>query len=98
MLVHAHPMLRNEGLPLIPSNVKDQVLLWDREQRRVVMDEVWVHQCRDAAEFTAVGQYASDSDALAWGAAHTNKLYIHWSKHTSAQTYIRKWRSKQLKS
>jgi len=98
MLVHAHPMLRNEGLPLIPANVRDQVLLWDREQRRVVMDEVWVHQCRDAAEFTAVGQYASDSDALAWGAAHTNKLYIHWSKHTSVQTYIRKWRSKQLRS
>lgn len=98
MLVHAHPMLRSGGLPLVPANVKDQISLWDREQRRVVMDEVWVHQCRDAAEYTAVGQYASDADALAWGAAHTNKLYIHWGKHTLVQMYIRKWRSKQLRS
>jgi len=96
--VHAHPMLRREGQRLVPANVSDQILLWDRERRRVVMDEVWVHQCRDAAEFAAVGQYASDADALAWGAAHTNKLYIHWSKHMAIQTYIRKWRTKQLRS
>ncbi len=41
--VHAHPMLRNNNdgdLPLVPSNVRDQILLWDRERRRVVMDEV----------------------------------------------------------
>lgn len=98
LMVHAHPMLRSGGQPLVPANVKDQVLLWDKERRRVVMDEVWVHQCRDAAEFAAVGQYASDSDALAWGAAHTNKLYIHFKKSEQTQTHIRKWRTKQHKS
>jgi len=92
LLVHAHPMLRSGGHQLVPNNVRDQILLWDRERWRVVMDEVWVHQCRDAAEFAAVGQYASDSDALAWGAAHTNKLYIHWPKHSRIQNYIRKYR------
>mmetsp|Transcript_38732 Transcript_38732/g.69833 ORF Transcript_38732/g.69833 Transcript_38732/m.69833 type:complete len:597 (-) Transcript_38732:131-1921(-) len=95
LLVHAHPMLRSGDHQLVPDNVRDQILLWDKERRRVIMDEVWVHQCRDAAEFAAVGQYASDSDALAWGAAHTNKLYIHWSKHTLVQKYVRKWRTKQ---
>jgi transcription initiation factor TFIIH subunit 4 len=40
--VHAHPMLRLEGRALVPSNVRDQILLWDRERRRVVMDEVRV--------------------------------------------------------
>ena len=88
-------MLRSGDHQLVPENVRDQILLWDKERRRVIMDEVWVHQCRDAAEFAAVGQYASDSDALAWGAAHTNKLYIHWSKHTLVQKYVRKWRTKQ---
>lgn len=92
LLVHAHPMLRSGGHQLVPTNVRDQILLWDREQTRVVMDEVWVHQCRDAAEFAAIGQYASDSDALAWGAAHTNKLYIHWAKHSRIQNQIRKYR------
>lgn len=41
--VHAHPMLRNNNsgeVPLVPANVRDQILLWDRERRRVVMDEV----------------------------------------------------------
>ena len=38
--VHAHPMLRLEGRALVPSNVRDQIMLWDRERRRVVMDEV----------------------------------------------------------
>eukprot|EP00571_Detonula_confervacea_P010967 CAMPEP_0172303888 /NCGR_PEP_ID=MMETSP1058-20130122/5397_1 /TAXON_ID=83371 /ORGANISM="Detonula confervacea, Strain CCMP 353" /LENGTH=601 /DNA_ID=CAMNT_0013014925 /DNA_START=134 /DNA_END=1939 /DNA_ORIENTATION=+ len=98
LLVHAHPMLRSGGQQLVPSNVRDQILLWDKERRRVTMDEVWVHQCRDAAEFAAVGQYASDSDALAWGAAHTNKLYIHFQKWEQVQTFIRKWRTKQLKT
>lgn len=98
LMVHAHPINRTGGQQLVPSNVRDQILLWDKERRRVVMDEVWVHQCRDAAEFAAVGQYASDSDALAWGAAHTNKLYIHFRKWEQVQTYIRKWRTKQLKS
>ena len=38
--VHAHPMLRSGNQLLVPANVKDQILLWDRERRRVVMDEV----------------------------------------------------------
>lgn len=38
--VHAHPMLRDGDGPLVPANVRDQILLWDRERRRVVMDEV----------------------------------------------------------
>ncbi|KAL3809404.1 hypothetical protein ACHAXA_007004 [Cyclostephanos tholiformis] len=95
--VHAHPMLRSDGRPLVPANVRDQIMLWDRERRRVVMDEVCVHQCRDAAEFTAVSRYASDSDALAWGATHTNKLYIHYRKNDQVQSYVRKWRTRQGK-
>lgn len=96
--VHAHPMLRNGDHQLVPSNVTDQILLWDRETRRVVMDEVWAHQCRDASEFAAVGQYASDLDALAWGNAHTNKLYVHFGKSEMVHAYIRKWRTKHYNS
>ena len=40
LLFHAHPMLRSEGRALVPANVRDQIMLWDRERRRVVMDEV----------------------------------------------------------
>jgi transcription initiation factor TFIIH subunit 4 len=43
--VHAHPMLRLEGRALVPSNVRDQIMLWDRERRRVVMDEVRLVLC-----------------------------------------------------
>lgn len=92
--VHAHPMLRNGDQPLVPSNVSDQILLWDRERQRVVMDEVWTHQCRDASEFAAIGQYASDLDALSWGNAHTNKLYVHFGKSEMVYAYIHKWRQR----
>ena len=94
--VHAHPMLRNSDQPLVPSNVIDQILLWDKERHRVVMDEVWVHQCRDELEFAAARQFASDLDALAWGAAHTNKLYIHTRFAEQVSAYIHRWKSKQL--
>ncbi|KAL3776387.1 hypothetical protein ACHAW5_011053 [Stephanodiscus triporus] len=94
--VHAHPTLRSDGRALVPPNVRDQIVLWDRERRRVVMEEVCVHQCRDAAEFAAVGHYASDLDALAWGATHTNKLYVHYRKNDQVQAYVRKWRTRQL--
>ena len=96
--VHAHPMLRSGDHQLVPSNVTDQILLWDRERRRAVMDEVWAHQCRDASEFAAVGQYAADLDALAWGNAHTNKLYVHFGKSEMVYAYIRKWRTKHYNS
>ena len=95
--VHAHPMMRSGNQPMPPANVRDQILLWDRERRRVVMDEVWVHQCRDDAEFSAVGLYASDSEALAWGNAHTNKLYVHLNKSEAIQSFIRKWRTRPTK-
>ena len=94
--VHAHPMLRNGDQPLVPSNVIDQILLWDKERHRVVMDEVWVHQCRDDAEFASARQYALDMDALAWGAAHTNKLYIHIHYAEQVSAYVRRWRTKKL--
>jgi hypothetical protein len=58
--------------------------------------QVCTHQCRDAAEFTAIGRYAKDIDALAWGAMHTNKLYIHYCKNEQVQEYVRKWRMMQL--
>ena len=62
----------------------------------LVLTQVWVHQCRDATEFTAIGQYATDMDALAWGAAHTKKLYIHFRKHEQMEGYIRRWRTRHL--
>jgi hypothetical protein len=54
-----------------------------------------VHQCRDDAEFTAARHFASDLDALAWGAAHTNKLYIHIHYAEQVSAYVRRWRTKQ---
>ena len=112
--VHAHPMLRSGDQPLVPSNVTGQILLWDKERHRVVMDEVrqpqvflkfctksllsstspisflkvWVHQCKDAAEFSATRQFTSDLDALAWAAAHTNKRYIHIHYAEQVLAYI----------
>ena len=42
MKMHAHPRLRTGDQPLIPSNVEDQIILWDRETKRVQTQEVFM--------------------------------------------------------
>ena len=72
------------------------MLEWLQSNAQPIFPQVWVHQSRDAAEFAAVRQFASDLDALAWGAAHTNKLYIHIHQADQVLAYIRRWRTKQI--
>mmetsp|Transcript_16605 Transcript_16605/g.21068 ORF Transcript_16605/g.21068 Transcript_16605/m.21068 type:complete len:97 (+) Transcript_16605:532-822(+) len=33
--MHAHPRLRSSDHPLVPTNVQDQIWLWNRERKRV---------------------------------------------------------------
>ena len=92
---HAHPKLRsNKGGP-IPSNVVDQIWLWDRERSRIKFTEVFEHQCLMDGEFRAVGQYAKDHHALAWGSSQQQKLLLKYSKVDRIQAFVRQWRAQQ---
>ena len=94
--MHAHPRLRTGDQSLIPSNVEDQILLWDRERSRVTLEEVYALQCKSHEEFRAVEQYAADAiGAYGWGAEDKNKLFVHYNKAERVVAFLRRWRSRQ---
>jgi transcription initiation factor TFIIH subunit 4 len=103
---HAHPKLRdpnnnigggaNTGSPL-PSNVVDQVWLWDRERTRVTFTEVAVHQCLMPGEFGAVLDYASRGDggggACPYSSERRQQIFVNYAYIEKIQNFVRKWRA-----
>ena len=94
--MNAHPRLRNGG-PLIPSNIEDQILLWDRERNRVQFDEVWMLQCSNGNEFDAIRQFAINIGAHAWSNEQKNSILIRYSFAEHVTSYVQKLRSKSSK-
>eukprot|EP00980_Cylindrotheca_fusiformis_P018200 scaffold5889_cov115-Cylindrotheca_fusiformis.AAC.7 len=91
---HAHPKLRTGTASPIPSNVVDQIFLWDRERHRVVWDEVFMHQCLLDGEFQAVRQYTTDLQAHSWSNEGRNQLFIKYAFAEQVQSFVRQWRAK----
>jgi hypothetical protein len=94
MKMHAHPRLRTGDQPLIPSNVEDQIILWDRERTRVQMQEVYMLQCNGNREYDAVRQYAVDNEAFGWGSGTSRQILIKYGKAELVVAYTRRWRAR----
>lgn len=92
--IHAHPRLRSGDQSLIPGNVEDQIILWDRERTRVKMQEVYTLQCKDENEYDAVKQYAQDQDAFGWGSEVKLRIMVHFDKAEQTVAFVRRWRTK----
>jgi len=97
MKMNAHPRLRTGDQPLIPSNVEDQIILWDRERTRVQMQEVYMLQCNGQKEYDAVAQYARDHEAFGWGCEKRRQILIHYDKSELVVAYSRRWRARVAK-
>jgi transcription initiation factor TFIIH subunit 4 len=91
---HAHPKLRVAGGSPVPSNVVDQIWLWDRERSRVVFTEVYQHECLLPGEFRAVVQYALDRGAHAWSNEQKQQIFIDYSQADVVRNFARQWRAK----
>jgi transcription initiation factor TFIIH subunit 4 len=109
---HAHPKLRDPnnahggaytGSPL-PSNVVDQVWLWDRERTRVSFTEVAVHQCLMPGEYGAILAYASRigssgggsssaGGACSWSSERRQQILVNYAYIEKIQNFVRQWRS-----
>ena len=94
--MHAHPRLRTGDQPLIPTNIEDQIWLWDHELRRVILEEVYVHQCTGQDEFAAVQQFAKDKYAYAWGSETDNRIMIRYERAEYILAYVRHWKAKKV--
>ena len=97
MKMHAHPKLRTGDQDLIPSNVEDQIILWDRERTRVHTQEVFMLQCNGDKEYDAVRQYAIDHDAFGWGCEKKRQLLIQYNKAELIVAFTRRWRANAAK-
>lgn len=53
LIVHAHPIVANKD-PVIPSNISDQLLIWEMEKERVRLDDAIV------IDFGAMGYITSE--------------------------------------
>lgn len=104
---HSHPNLRaasnivNVGSAFsspIPANVVDQIWLWDRERSRVVLTEVYQHQCLMDGEFQAVVQFAKAKGAHAWSSEKRLTIFVDYAQAERVQKFSRQWRSKAASS
>jgi len=95
--MHAHPKLRTGDQPLLPPNVRDQILLWDRERSRVQMQEVYTLQCHTKEEFEAVQRYSLDNESHAWSNAAKQTIMLKYENVEQVMTFLRRWRSRSLK-
>lgn len=93
--MHAHPRLRTGDQPLIPGNVEDQIILWDRERSRVKTVEVYSLLCHDPDEYEAVRQYAEDIEAFGWGNETKRRILVNYDKAEKVQNFVRRWRAKR---
>lgn len=91
---HAHPKLRSASAPPIPSNVVDQIFLWDRERHRVQWDAVFMHQCLLDGEFHAVRKFTLERQAHSWSNEGRNQLFIKLAAAEQLQSFVRQWRAK----
>mmetsp|Transcript_6253 Transcript_6253/g.9079 ORF Transcript_6253/g.9079 Transcript_6253/m.9079 type:complete len:618 (+) Transcript_6253:80-1933(+) len=92
--MHAHPKLRTGNQPLIPSNIEDQIILWDRERTRVQMTEIYSLQCRSKDEYKAVKQYVLDKDAFGWSNDAKNLILIKYSQAELVLGFVGRWRTR----
>ena len=95
--MHAHPHLREGGandtaLQLIPSNVEDQIILWDRERRRVKFTQVYKLLCRNKDEFEAFRTYATNRNYFAWGNASNREIMVKMDCAEAFMAFVWSWR------
>lgn len=92
--MHAHPKLRTGDQPLIPSNIEDQIILWDRELTRVKFEEVHILQCQDDPEYEAVKFYVMSLKAFGWGSEKERRVMVHYDKAVDAVAFVRRYRTR----
>mmetsp|Transcript_18536 Transcript_18536/g.42394 ORF Transcript_18536/g.42394 Transcript_18536/m.42394 type:complete len:181 (+) Transcript_18536:1127-1669(+) len=90
--MHAHPRLRTGKYPPLPFNVEDQIVLWDRERSRVMLEEVVRYQCQTRDEYEAAVQWAEDMGCLSWAGQVKQVIMVRHGSSDSFASFIRRWR------
>ena len=100
--MHAHPRLRNkgggggaeDGEPLVPGNVEDQIILWDRERYRVRFQEVYKELCKSDEEYNIFLSYAKKHGLFAWSKLSSREIMVKLECAKKFMDFVNDWRSK----
>ena len=100
--MHAHPRLRNKGAgggaedgePLVPGNVEDQIILWDRERYRVRFQEVYKELCKSDEEYNIFLSYAKKHGLFAWSKLSSREIMVKLECAKKFMDFVNDWRSK----
>eukprot|EP00611_Tribonema_gayanum_P025016 TRINITY_DN560_c0_g1_i1.p3 TRINITY_DN560_c0_g1~~TRINITY_DN560_c0_g1_i1.p3 ORF type:complete len:159 (-),score=58.26 TRINITY_DN560_c0_g1_i1:179-655(-) len=74
---HAHPNVINRR-PMIPENIADQIILWERERTRVKYDAGTLLDLpfEGVHDFDKVAEYAEELGACLWAAREKRVLIV----------------------
>lgn len=95
---HTHPHLRKpDNLEHIPSNVVDQIWLWDRELSRVRFTKVYAHEVlMGNDEYRAMLQHAREIGALQYHSDSRQQILLDYSHVHAMQAYAQQWRTQAV--
>lgn len=84
---HAHPRMNNS---VIPSNVSDEIRLWEAEQDRVkTVPGVLFADFSSHAAFEHVLSYANDQGAVLWSSPEKGRLIISKESYEAVKLFVR---------
>jgi len=89
---HAHPEVRtSEGGP-VPPNIRDQIILWNRERNRLKWTEAYMHQCVIDGEFDALKQWAVDNKCFAYGSEDSGVVCVNADHEEEFEEFVQTWK------
>lgn len=89
---HAHPQVRKtEGGP-VPSNIRDQIILWNRERNRLKWTDCYLYECSLDGDFDAVKQWAVENKCFAYGSKESGVICVKADFQDQLKQFVQKFR------
>ena len=87
-------MVVEEGSPAVWDNVRDQLILWENEVKRVQYTAIYLYSDFDSAEeYVALKSFAAGLNGLAYADDATQRLGIQAKFHPEVKEFIKQRKS-----
>ena len=85
---NAHPLCRRRH-KLLPDNVTDQIILWERERNRITLNGgILYHDFESDDQFLAVVNFALDKGIHRWSNKTKHQLFVDARHHEMVKTFF----------
>mmetsp|Transcript_5135 Transcript_5135/g.6212 ORF Transcript_5135/g.6212 Transcript_5135/m.6212 type:complete len:464 (+) Transcript_5135:62-1453(+) len=86
---NAHPLCRKRH-KLVPDNITDQIILWERERNRVIPKRGNLYEDFSSKEqFEMALQYAKKHHMLHWSSVENQQLFVLAKHHESLKEFLK---------